>query len=267
MTNTAVDVSHVVKDFGTYRAVDDVSFHVNAGEVFGLLGPNGAGKTTTIRMLTTLIPPTSGHMFIDGFDVATESAAVRARIGYVPQTVSADGALTGYENLLIFAKLLRLSGSERDERIAHVLHVMDLEEHARDLVSHYSGGLVRRLEIGQAILHRPRVLILDEPTVGLDPIARHSVWQALEELRQQQGMTILVTTHYMEEADAYCQRVAIMHLGRLAALDTPEALKRQLGHPDASLEDVFTAVTGDRMESGGSYRELRQLDRRTARFA
>jgi ABC-2 type transport system ATP-binding protein len=264
---TTIDISHVVKDFGSHRAVDDVSFSVNAGEVFGLLGPNGAGKTTTIRMLTTLIPPTSGYMFVDGFDVATDGTSVRRRIGYVPQSVSADGALTGYENLLIFAKLLRFSREERDRRIAQVLHDMDLEAAAGDLVSHYSGGMVRRLEIGQAILHRPRVLILDEPTVGLDPIARHSVWQALEELRLQFGMTILVTTHYMEEADAYCQRVAIMHSGRVAALDTPAALKHQVGRPDASLEHVFTAVTGNRLESGGSYRELRQLDRRTRRFA
>jgi ABC-2 type transport system ATP-binding protein len=262
-----IDVIHLVKCFGSHAAVDDVSFSVNAGEIFGLLGPNGAGKTTTIRIVTTLLSPTSGSVLVDGLDVTREGEAVRARIGYVPQSLSADPALSGYENLLIFAKLLRMPRAERDEQIARVLELINLEDAARELVGHYSGGMVRRLEIGQAILHRPDLLILDEPTVGLDPTARHSVWSALEELRHERGMTILITTHYMEEADAFCERVAIMHRGRLAALDTPTALKRSLGTPDASLEDVFTTVTGDRLESGGSYRDLKQLGRRSRRFA
>jgi ABC-2 type transport system ATP-binding protein len=218
-------------------------------------------------VLTTLIAPTRGQILVDGLDVTANGASVRARIGYVPQSLSADGALSGYENLLIFAKLLRMPRRERDEQIAHVVELINLEDAAHDLVSHYSGGMVRRLEIGQAILHQPQLLVLDEPTVGLDPTARHSVWAALEDLRRERGVTILITTHYMEEADAFCQRVAIMHRGRLAALDTPAALKRALGVPDATLEDVFSAVTGDRLESGGTYRELKQLGRRSRRFA
>jgi ABC-2 type transport system ATP-binding protein len=262
-----IDVIHLVKRFGSHAAVDDVTFSVSAGEIFGLLGPNGAGKTTTIRILTTLIAPTGGRVLVDGLDVTREGEAVRSRIGYVPQSLSADPALSGFENLLIFAKFLRMPRGEREEQIARVLSLINLEDAAAELVGHYSGGMVRRLEIGQAILHRPELLILDEPTVGLDPTARHSVWTALEELRRERGMTILITTHYMEEADALCERVAIMHHGRLAALDTPTALKRALGTPAASLEDVFTTVTGDRLESGGSYRDLKQLGRRSRRFA
>jgi ABC-2 type transport system ATP-binding protein len=261
-----IEVNHLVKRFGSHCAVDDVSFDVERGEIFGLLGPNGAGKTTTIRVLTTLLAPTSGQVLVDGLDVTRHGEAVRARIGYVPQSLSADGALSGYENLLIFAKLLRMPAAERHQQIDRVLRLTNLEDAAHDLVGHYSGGMVRRLEIGQAILHQPRVLILDEPTVGLDPTARRSVWEALEDLRAERGMTILITTHYMEEADAFCQRVAIMHRARVAALDTPAALKRGLDQPQATLEDVFTTVTGDRLESGGSYRELKQLGRRTRRF-
>jgi ABC-2 type transport system ATP-binding protein len=262
-----IEVDHLTKRFGDHVAVDDVSFSVSRGEVFGLLGPNGAGKTTTIRVLTTLIAPTRGRVLVDGIDVTSQGRAVRARIGYVPQSLSADGALSGYENLLIFAKLLRMPHPEREQQIARVLALTNLEDAADELVGHYSGGMVRRLEIGQAILHQPELLILDEPTVGLDPTARRSVWTALEELRRRRGMTILITTHYMEEADTSCQRVAIMHRGRLAALDTPSALKGQLHEANATLEDVFTTVTGDRLESGGSYRELKQLGRRTRRFA
>ncbi len=263
---SAINVRHLVRRFGSYTAVDDVSFGVDQGEVFGLLGPNGAGKTTTIRMLTTLLPPTSGQMCVAGLDVEREGGRVRRVIGYVPQSLSADGALTGYENLLIIGKLLGMPAAERRERIDHVLGLLRLEEAANRLVRQYSGGMVRRLEIGQAILHRPRVLVLDEPTVGLDPTARRAVLEALEALRREHGMTVLVTTHYMEEADAICHRIAIMHRGRIAAIGTPDELKRGLGRKGATLEDVFAVVTGDTLESGGSYRELRQLRRRIGRF-
>lgn len=262
--NAIIEVHDLTKRFGEQTAVDGISFHVDRGEVFGLLGPNGAGKTTTIRMLTTLIPPTSGEMCIAGFDVCQESLLIRHLLGYVPQSLSADAALSGYENLLIFAKLLGLPHQARQDRIVEVLELMHLDEAADRLVREYSGGMVRRLEIGQAILHRPHILVLDEPTVGLDPTARRSVWQALHHLGTEGDMTLLITTHYMEEADSYCDRVAIMDHGRIAAIGTPAALKG--AHGGASLEEVFTTVTGSTLESGGSFREARQLRRRTRRF-
>ncbi|MBE3559303.1 MAG: ATP-binding cassette domain-containing protein [Ktedonobacteraceae bacterium] len=261
-----IEVQDLVKRFGSHTAVDHISFAIEEGETFGLLGPNGAGKTTTIRMLTTLIPPTSGIMRIAGVDIRTHQTGVRRLLGYVPQSLSADGALTGYENLLMIAKLLGFPHKERQQRIAEILDLLNLTEAADQLVNTYSGGMVRRLEIGQAILHRPRILVLDEPTVGLDPIARHAVWQTLETLQQQTHMTLLVTTHYMEEADEHCQRVAIMDRGRIAVIGTPRELKATQPQPDATLEDVFTNVTGSTLESGGSYREVRQLRRRVRRF-
>ncbi len=261
-----VEVGDLVKRFGDFVAVDHVSFAIAEGEIFGLLGPNGAGKTTTIRVLATLLPPTSGVARVAGLDVQREGARVRQLLGYVPQTLSADGSLTGYENLLIVAKLLGLPRAERRERIEEVLALMRLEDAADRLVREYSGGMVRRLEVGQAILHRPRLLILDEPTVGLDPTARRSVWETIEQLRAETDLTVLVTTHYMEEADAYCDRVAIMDHGRIAVIGTPEELKAGIGRPGSTLEDVFVAVTGNTLESGGTYRELRQLRRRVQRF-
>ncbi|MDI3318024.1 MAG: ATP-binding cassette domain-containing protein [Bacillota bacterium] len=261
-----IEVRDLVRRFGDHVAVDRISFRVEAGEVFGLLGPNGAGKTTTIRILTTLLEPTSGTVRVGGYDVVRDGAQVRRLLGYVGQTLSADPTLTGYENLLITAKLLGLPGRERARRIGELLHLLRLEEAAGEPVRNYSGGMVRRLEVGQAILHRPRLLVLDEPTVGLDPTGRHAVWSALEELRRDSGMTILVTTHYMEEAEQYAGRIAIMNHGRIARIGTAAELKASIGRPEASLEEVFTEVTGDTLESGGSYRELRQLERRVRRF-
>jgi len=261
-----VEVQDLLKQFGSFTAVDHISFSIDPGESFGLLGPNGAGKTTTIRMLTTLIPPTSGVMRIARRDVVQNAMVLRRVIGYVPQSLSADSALSGYENLLVTAKLLRMDPASRDDEIAEVLSLVRLEDAAHRLVGTYSGGMIRRLEIGQAILHRPKILILDEPTVGLDPTARRSVWDALTVLREQTGMTLLVTTHYMEEADEYCQRIAIMDHGKIAAIDTPATLKAGHAKPGATLEDVFTAVTGSTLESGGSFKDVRQLRRRSQRF-
>ncbi|MBE3566241.1 MAG: ATP-binding cassette domain-containing protein [Thermogemmatispora sp.] len=261
-----IEVEDLVKRFGDKVAVDHITFSIQEGEAFGLLGPNGAGKTTTIRMLITLIPPTSGQMRIAGLDVQRHKMVIRRLLGYVSQSLSADSTLTGYENLLVVAKLLGFPRQERERRIWEVLELLNLRDAAHSLVRTYSGGMVRRLEIGQAILHRPRILILDEPTIGLDPTARRSVWEALELLRNQEQITLLVTTHYMEEADAYCQRVAIMDQGRIAAIGEPAALKASLNRPGATLEDVFTSVTGNTLESGGSYREVRQLRRRAQRF-
>jgi ABC-2 type transport system ATP-binding protein len=231
--------------------------------VFGLLGPNGAGKSTTIKMLVTLLPPSGGTALVGGYDIVRQAGDVRRLIGYVPQALSADGALTGLENLMVFAKLYDVPRREQRKRVDEALEFMGLTAAANRMVSTYSGGMVRRLEIAQTLIHRPRVLFLDEPTIGLDPVARRTVWGHLEELRVQYGTTLFVTTHYMEEADELCNRVAIMDHGRIVALDTPDGLVAQVGQPDATLEDAFAFFTGGAMESGGSYREVKNM-RRTA---
>jgi ABC-2 type transport system ATP-binding protein len=263
-TYTIIEVWNLVKRFGDLTAVDSVSFAVGEGEVFGLLGPNGAGKSTIIKILTTLLPPTSGSASVVGFDVTSQPMAVRRRIGYVPQALSADGNLTGYENLLVFAKLYDLPRAERATKVREALAFMGLQDAADKLVRTYSGGMIRRLEVAQAMLHQPQVLFLDEPTVGLDPVARKAVWEHLGQLRRQTGMTIFLTTHYMEEADSLCDRIAIMHLGEVVAGGTPTELKASLGGPDVTLDAVFTHYTGNTLESGGSYRETART-RRTAR--
>jgi ABC-2 type transport system ATP-binding protein len=259
-----LETEALTRRFGTRTAVDGLTLTVEPGEVFGLLGPNGAGKSTTLKMLTTLLPPTAGTARVAGFDVVRQANAVRRVIGYVPQLLSADGALTGYENLLIFAKLYDVPRAERQARIADALNFMGLTESARRLVREYSGGMIRRLEIAQSMLHRPPVLFLDEPTGGLDPLARQAVWERLTRLRDDSGTTIFFTTHLMEEADAWCTRVAIMHRGKVAALGPPADLKASLGWPGATLEDVFIRYAGDTLESGGTYRDTSR-ERRTAR--
>jgi ABC-2 type transport system ATP-binding protein len=252
--------------FGALKAVDALSLAVEPGEVFGLLGPNGAGKTTLIKMLTTLLPPTSGKASVGGLDVVKRARDVRRIIGYVPQMLSADGALTGYENLLIFTKLYDLPRAERKSRIQKALELLGLTEAANRLVRTYSGGMIRRLEIAQSILHEPKVLFLDEPTIGLDPLAREAVWNRIEQLRTDFGATILLTTHYMDEADDLCDRVAIMHQGTVRAIGAPDELKKAIGGNEATLEQVFAHYAGASVtsESGGSYRETSRT-RRTAR--
>jgi ABC-2 type transport system ATP-binding protein len=250
--------------FNEVRALDGVSFDVRAGEVFGLLGPNGAGKTTTIRVLTTLLPADEGSAAVFGLDVRRQRLAVRRVIGYVPQQLSADAALTGYENVWLFARLFDVPRSELRPRIDEAMRMMDLEPAARRPVSTYSGGMVRRLELAQALVNRPRLLILDEPTIGLDPIARAGVWDRVRALRADTGMTVLLTTHYMEEADQLCERVALMHHGTIRASGTPQSLKADLG-PAATLEDVFRHHTGSLLEEKeGTIRDVRST-RRTAR--
>jgi ABC-2 type transport system ATP-binding protein len=259
-----IEVRDLVKRFGDHTAVDNVSFDVMMGEVFGLLGPNGAGKSTTIKMLTTLLPLTAGQALVVGYDVTKQPMAVRRLIGYVPQALSSDGNLTGYENLLVFARLYDVPRAEQEARVREALMFMGLHDAGDRLVRTYSGGMIRRLEIAQAVLHHPPVLFLDEPTVGLDPVARKAVWDHLEHLRQQMGITILLTTHYMEEADHLCQRVAIMHLGRIVVMGTPTELKARVGGEETTLDDVFTHYTGNTLESGGGFRETART-RRTAR--
>jgi ABC-2 type transport system ATP-binding protein len=251
--------------FGTVQAVDGVSFSIAPGEVFGLLGPNGAGKTTTIRVLTTLIRADSGAVSVFGHDTRTAAMLVRHLIGYLPQQLSADFQLTGYENVWLFARLFDLPRGQRDQRVREVLAAMGLDDVRDRLVSTYSGGMVRRLELAQALVNRPALLVLDEPTIGLDPLARGDVWERVRELREETGMTVLLTTHYMEEADTLCERIALMHHGRIRSEGTPAELKARLG-PGATLDDVFrhdvgTAIEDEEMTGGG--RDVRRT-RRTA---
>lgn len=252
MKSPVIEIKKLTRLFGAFKAVDALTLSVNAGEVFGLLGSNGAGKTTTIKMLTTLLPPTAGEAQVAGFSITTQAEEVRRSIGYVPQGVSVDGSLTGYENLLIFAKLYDLPPRERRTRIQESLEFMGLTAESGRLVNEYSGGMVRRLEIALSTLHRPPVLFLDEPTVGLDPIAREAVWKLLLNLRTQYGTTLFFTTHYLEEAAAACDRLAIMHLGTLSALGTPAELEASLGGTGHTLSEVFTHYAGTTHDAGGT---------------
>jgi ABC-2 type transport system ATP-binding protein len=250
-----LETKALTRRFGSLTAVNELTLSVAQGELFGLLGPNGAGKTTVIKMLTTLLPPTSGAARVAGFDLIRRAAYVRRMIGYVPQALSVDGSLTGYENLLIFAKLFELPPAGRKAVLSDALAMMGLADAAHKLVREYSGGMIRRLEIAQSTLHRPPLLFLDEPTVGLDPLARQAVWEHLRRLRDQHGTTVFLTTHYMDEADSLCSRVAIMHQGKTAAVGAPQALKAAIGKDGATLNDVFAYYAGDRLESGGNYHE------------
>jgi ABC-2 type transport system ATP-binding protein len=232
--------------------------------VFSLLGSNGAGKTTTIKMLTTLLRPSAGEARVAGFSITSPAVNVRRSIGYVPRAVSVDGSLTGYEDLLIFAKLHDLPRSQQQDRIKEALEFMDLTAESGRLVSQYSCGMVRRLEIAQSTLHRPRVLFLDEPTVGLDPIARDAVWKHLVDLRTNYGTTLFFTTHYLEETENYCDRIAIMHMGKVAALGTCKQLDASLGGGGHTLDEVFVHYAGSALDSGGTFRDL-SAERATAR--
>jgi len=262
-----LETHDLTKEFGRFTAVAQLSIAVAGGETFGLLGPNGAGKSTAIKMMTTLLPPTSGTAGIAGYDIVRQAGAVRRVIGYVPQLLSADGTLTGYENLLVFAKLYDIPRRERKERIESALVFMGLTDVAGQLVRTYSGGMIRRLEIAQSLLHRPQVLFLDEPTVGLDPVARHLVWDHITELRREYGTTIFLTTHFMEEADILCDRVAIMHHGTVRAIGSPAELKSSLDIAGPTLDDVFVHYAGDSLETEeGGFREASRLRRITRRL-
>lgn len=248
----AILVDDLVVRFEEVLAVAGVSFAVSCGEVFALLGPNGAGKTTTIRVLTTLLPASSGRALVAGQDVAADALAVRGSIGYIPQAISVDGALTARENLDFYARVTGVPARERRARIEQAIEAMDLHAMLDRLARTLSGGMLRRLEIASALLNRPAVLFLDEPTVGLDPTARRMVWDHLGLLRAQAGTTILFTTHVMEEAERYCERVAIMDHGRLVEQGPPRELLERNGSD--SLEEVFTAVTGHGIEQAGEGR-------------
>jgi ABC-2 type transport system ATP-binding protein len=260
-----VEVSALTRNFGDLTAVDAVTLTIRQGEIFGLIGPNGSGKSTLIRMLTTLLPPTSGTARIAGYDIVSQPAEVRRRIGYVPQLLSADGSLTGYENMLLSARLYNVVRSERRERITRALARMGLTEAAHHLVGQYSGGMIRRLEIAQSLLHRPTVLFLDEPTIGLDPGARDTVWERVVDLRDRFQRTMIVTSHHMDEIEEFCDRIALIDHGRIVAVGTAAELKARVG-PGASLDDVFIKLVAPttETESGGRYADVRR-ERRAER--
>lgn len=228
----AIETRELTKRYGELVALDSVSLSVPEGDFFGLLGPNGAGKTTLIRILTTLIRPTSGAAFIAGHDVATQSTLVRQSIGVVPQAMTSDLDLTGFEIMDIYARFYGMPKKERRERIDELLSMVGLRDRAKDLVATYSGGMRRRLEIARGLVHKPKILILDEPTIGLDPQSRRVVWDLLEKFRSADSLTILLTTHYMEEAESLCDHVAIIDYGKIAALDTVQGLKQQIPRKD-----------------------------------
>jgi ABC-2 type transport system ATP-binding protein len=226
--NKAVEVSKIIKKYDSITAVDDVSFDVSSGEIFGFLGPNGAGKTTLIRILTTLVKPTNGNARVAGRDVVKEPDAVRREIGVVPQAMTSDLDLTGHENMDIYARFYGMASTERKERIKYLLEMVGLTSRANDLVATYSGGMRRRLEVARALVHKPEILFLDEPTIGLDPQSRIVIWDFLKKLREGDSMTLFLTTHYMEEAEALCNRVAIIDAGKIIVHGSPEELKSQI---------------------------------------
>jgi ABC-2 type transport system ATP-binding protein len=237
----AIDVRNIVKKFGDFTAVNGITFAVESGEIFGLLGPNGAGKSTLIRMLVTLLPPTSGTALVNGFDVAKEADGVRKSIGVIPQAMTSDLELSVEENLLIFAKLYGVPRAKRDRLIKELLAAVELTQWADKQVKNLSGGMRRRVEIARGLVHEPRIFFLDEPTTGLDPVSRVAVWEMLQKIKSERDLTILITTHYMDEADKLCDRIAIVDHGDLKALDSPWKLKASI--PGKNVLDVAFSST------------------------
>ena len=269
LEKAAIRVEHAVKRYGAFEAVKDISFSVADGEIFGLLGPNGAGKSTLIRMMTTLIPLTGGKAIVEGHDVAKDPDAVRRVIGVIPQALTSDPDLTVVENLSIYAKLYSVPRAQREKNIADVLEAVDLTKWRDAQVKTLSGGMRRRLEIARGLVHNPHIFFLDEPTTGLDPVSRIAVWEMLDNLRRTRNLTMLLTTHYMEEADKLCDRIAIVDHGTLVALGTPIELKHSV--PGANVVEVhfdreteewkgrlesLEGVSSVQSESAGFYRVL-----------
>jgi len=268
-TRAAIKVENIVKRYGTFEAVKGVSFEVANGEIFGLLGPNGAGKSTLIRMMTTLIPVTSGRALVAGHDVVKEPNAVRNLIGVIPQALTSDQDLTVEENLIIYAKLYSVPRAKRQKNIDAVLEAVDLSKWRDAQTKTLSGGMRRRLEIARGLVHDPSIFFLDEPTTGLDPVSRIAVWEMLNNLKKSRNLTMLLTTHYMEEADRLCDRIAIVDHGNLVALGTPIELKQSV--PGSNVVEVrfdreneqwmarlkaLADVTDVQSQSGGFYRVL-----------
>jgi ABC-2 type transport system ATP-binding protein len=272
----AIAVEHIVKRYGEFEAVKDVNFSVAEGEIFGLLGPNGAGKSTLIRMMTTLVPITGGKAIVAGHDVAKEADAVRRLIGVIPQALTSDPDLTVEENLSIYAKLYSVPKVQREKSITEVLEAVDLIKWRGEQVKTLSGGMRRRVEIARGLVHNPSIFFLDEPTTGLDPVSRIAVWEMLDNLRRTRNLTMLLTTHYMEEADKLCDRIAIVDHGTLVALGTPMELKHSV--PGANVVEIrfdhdsvewkqrlesLEGVTSVQAESAGFYRVLTSSGSRT----
>jgi len=254
-----IRVQNLVKTFGSFTAVDDVSFQVEAGEIFAFLGPNGAGKTTTIKMLTTLLHPTSGSIQLDGLDPKTHQNQVRQRFGIVFQDPSLDGDLTAWENMEIHGVLYHVQHKIRRQRSEELLKLFELWDRRDDQVKKFSGGMKRRLEIARGFLHTPKILFLDEPTLGLDPQSRNQLWSHVKRVNETENVTVMLTTHYMDEADRVTHRVGIIDHGKLVKQGTPAEIKNQT--ETASLEDAFLKLTGStiRDESAGSADQMRQF--------
>jgi len=269
MADKAIQVRNIVKRYGQFTAVDGVSFDVGEGEIFGLLGPNGAGKSTLIRMMTTLLEITDGTAIIDGFDVRKEPDKARRRIGVIPQAMTSDGDLTVWENLSIYSKLYGIAAAERERSIGELLELVDLVQWRDAPAKNLSGGMRRRLEIARGLVHRPNIFFLDEPTTGLDPVSRVAVWEMITAIKEKRNLTVLITTHYMDEADRLCDRIAIVDHGKLVALDSPRALKSSV--PGSSVIEAqflnapadweatlhkLKGVTSIQPEGAGMYRIL-----------
>jgi ABC-2 type transport system ATP-binding protein len=256
-----IRASHLVKTFGAFTAVNDVSFDVAEGEIFAFLGPNGAGKTTTIKMLTTMLKPTSGEMELDGLNPLEKQNEARQRFGIVFQDPSLDGDLTAAENMEIHGVLYHVPRKVRRQRSEELLKLFELWERRDEQVKKFSGGMKRRLEIARGFLHTPRILFLDEPTLGLDPQSRNQLWTHVKEINEAERVTVFLTTHYMDEAERVAHRVGVIDHGKLVAQGTPKAIKEQTG--TESLEDAFLKLTGStiRDESAGSADQMRQFAR------
>src|SRR5436853_4831625 len=275
--NQAIQVQNIVKRYGDFTAVDGVSFDVAEGEIFGLLGPNGAGKSTLIRMMTTLLEITQGTAIIDGYDVRKDPNRARRRIGVIPQAMTSDGDLTVWENLSIYSKLYGIAAADREKSIDELLKLVDLVQWRDAPAKNLSGGMRRRLEIARGLVHRPKIFFLDEPTTGLDPVSRVAVWEMITSIKSQRNLTVLITTHYMDEADRLCDRIAIVDHGKLVALDSPRNLKNSI--PGSTVVEAqflnapsdwegtlrgLSGVTSVQPEGASMYRILSQDGSRTA---
>ena len=250
----SIETKSLTKSFGDVTAVNDISFSVKTGEIFGFLGPNGAGKSTTMMILTTLLKPTSGHALISEFDVMNDAKRVRENIGYVQQETTVDEYLTGRENLLLQAKLNHIPKNEINSRIDEVLELIELSEKQNDSVVTYSGGMRKRLDIAGGLLHRPKVLFLDEPTVGLDIQTRRKIWEYIKKIHTEFDMTIFLSTHYMEEADNLCDRVGIIDGGKIQVIDSPENLKNAMGN------EVISIILEDDSVSDSFLSKLKEIE-------
>jgi ABC-2 type transport system ATP-binding protein len=260
-TENIIEVKNLVKKFGDYTAVDNITFNVKHGQIFAFLGPNGAGKTTTIRMLTTMLHPTSGNVSLNGFNPMSQPNETRKSFGIVFQDASLDGDLTAYENMKFHAVLYDVPKKIYEPRIKELMTLVELWDRKKEYVKNFSGGMKRRLEIARGLLHHPKVLFLDEPTLGLDPQTRNKMWEYISNLNTKEGLTVFFTTHYMQEADRYAEEIAVIDHGKIVASGSSADLQQRTGK--STLEDAFLALTGTqiREESGGTIEGMRQARR------